>query len=113
MFGFLLKMIVTALLVGGIGLFVTGRFSNQIPHIGGIGNILNQAKQIDIKAVSANLSYQLDKLITHTDRSPMVMGIDITNKSLEAMVDSIRSLPPQELELVRKFVCEDASTSAR
>ncbi len=113
MFGFLLKMLVTVFLIGGIGLFITGRFSGQMPDIGSLGNVLNLAKQVDVKAVSSNLSYQLDKLITHTDRSPMVMGIDITNKSLEAMVDSIRSLPPQELELVRKFVCEDASPAAQ
>lgn len=111
MFGFLLKLILTIVLVGGIVGFVYLRFSGQVANIGSVGNILDQAKNVDVKVVSQNLSSQLDKLITHTDRSPMVMGIEITNKSLEAMVDTLRSLPPEELQIVRQFVCEPASVS--
>jgi hypothetical protein len=113
MFGFLLKLLLTIVLIGGAIGFVYLRLPATGPHLGSVSDVVNQARNVDLKVVSQAVSSQLDKLITHTDRSPMVMGIEITNKSLEAMVDTLRSLPPEELAVIRQFVCQPASDSAQ
>lgn len=113
MFGFLLKFIVVVLLVGGIFTFAYPRISGQTDKISTVSSLVGQVRSLDFKSVSQGFSSQLDQLITHTDRSPVVMGIDITNQSLEAMVDSLRSLPPAEMEMVRQLICQPASASAQ
>jgi hypothetical protein len=112
MFGFLLKIVlVVAIVVGVIG-FTSSRSGSGL-NLPDFGSLKSQATQFDVGTITQVLGSQLDQLVTHTDRSPMVMGIDITNQSLEAMVDTIRSLPEEDLRAVRQLVCEPATASAK
>ena len=106
MLGFLTKVIFLAILVGGIGMFVVNR-TGSIPTPESLkAEVENTIKNFDTKTVTSNLSASLDALVTNPDsNSPVVLGVKISNDSLNKIVDTIQSLPPEQVEQVRDILC--------
>lgn len=112
MLGFLFKIVIVAALVGVVG------FGFMMYRQGG-GVAINpqglyeSARQVDWSQFGSQVSQSLDSLVTHSDQSPMVMGIQITNDSLEKVGDTLQGLPPEQLEIIRQYICQPATPSAR
>ena len=65
-------------------------------------------------SVAGQLSETLDSLITHPGKvSPIVLGVDITNDSLNALVDVIQKLPSDQFSELKTVICTPASPSAQ
>lgn len=118
MFGFLLKIVIIAgLVVGGFSYL-----SQKNPHLITdlataktkiqTGN-LSQLKEIDANTVTRNISASLDSIVIHNNNSPVVLGVKVTNESLNTLVDVIRQLPPDQVEELRAVVCSPATPSAK
>jgi hypothetical protein len=117
MFGFLSKIILIALIVAGVGGLIYPRRGSlsQIPKLSQVPAIFSQTvKHIDASKLSQNLSAALDNLVTHPDKnSPVVLGVKVTNDSLNKVVDVIYSLPPEQLGQIKTLLCAPASPSAK
>ncbi|OGD03019.1 hypothetical protein A3D85_00600 [Candidatus Amesbacteria bacterium RIFCSPHIGHO2_02_FULL_47_9] len=115
MLGFLAKIIIVAAVVSVIGYVVFIRrgslpdFSLFAPdHL--LSNAISSVKKVDPKVLSQNVSDSLDKLITHPDKnSPVVLGVKITNESLNKLVDVIQTLPPDQVSQIKQAICATAS----
>ncbi|OGD01354.1 hypothetical protein A3E17_04190 [Candidatus Amesbacteria bacterium RIFCSPHIGHO2_12_FULL_48_14] len=124
MFGFLFKIIIVALVVIGLYSVVSVRRGSppQIPSLSQItsaaqATFSRQAfsglKNIDTSNLGKNLSQALDSLVTHPDRnSPVVLGVKITNDSLNTVVNVIQGLPPDQVDQIKNLLCSPATSSA-
>ena len=124
MFGFLFKIIIVALVVIGLYSVVSVRRGSP-PQIPALSQITSAAqatfsrqafsglKNIDTSNLGKNLSQALDSLVTHPDRnSPVVLGVKITNDSLNTVVDVIQGLPPDQVDQIKNLLCSPATSSA-
>ena len=69
-------------------------------------------KQIDASQAGQRVSEILDSLVTHPDKnSPVILGVKITNDSLNTIVDVIAKLPPDQVSQLKQVIC--ASPSAK
>lgn len=116
MFGFLLKVIIFAALVGGIGYAYVNRAKYpQLAKLNALSSQLNlaQLKTINSSNLGTRLSETLDSLVTHPDKnSPVVLGVQITNESLGKIVDVIRTLPPDQVSELKQVICSPATSSS-
>src|SRR3990167_9531793 len=102
MFGFLFKIIIVALVVIGLYSVVSVRRGSppQIPSLSQITSAAQATfslqafsgmKKIDTSNLGKNLSQALESLVTRPDRnSSVVLGVKITNDSLNPVVDVIQ-----------------------
>lgn len=74
--------------------------------------LLESAKQIDFGQVSGQVSQGLDSLITSKTKSPVVLGIEITDTSLKTVADTLSGLPPDQLSQIKEYICQPATNSA-
>lgn len=114
MFGFLLKVVVLAAVVGSVvGIIYIRRGS--LPNLAQVkSDVINQVRSVDPKILAQNMSTALDSLVTHPDRnSPVVLGVKITNESLGTVVDVLQKLPPDQLSQLQTAICRPSSASAK
>ena len=125
MFGFLLKVGIIAAVVVGVFTLVSWRRTGQV-RLPSARNLtlwvassfnreaLSKIKNVNMGSVSRNLSSALDSLVTHPDRnSPVVLGVKITNDSLNTVVDVIQNLPPDQVNQIKALLCTPATSSGR
>lgn len=125
MFGFLLKIAVVALLVVGIFSVISWRKSGsfRLPDPAQIISLVkmtfnrqavSKLKEVDTSGVGKSLSGALDSLVTHPGRnSPVVLGVKITNDSLDAIVNVLQNLPPDQYQQLQTLFCAPATSSSR
>jgi len=105
MFGFLLKIVVMVAVVSAIGGVIYLRRGN-IPNP---QSLLSEAKTAvqtaDTSTIWNNLSGTLDSLVSKPN-SPVVLGISVTNDSLNKVVDVIQDLPPDQLSQIQSALCQ-------
>jgi hypothetical protein len=75
-------------------------------------SVFSSAKKIDFADLGGKLSQGLDTLVTHPGRSPVILGIEITNDSLKTVADTLSGLPPDQLQQIKQFLCQPATPSA-
>lgn len=113
MLGFLFKILVIAGIVAGGGYYV---MKNGIPDFKNFNLSslpLNQealsqlTANKDPKQLVAQASGMLDSLVTHPGKNsgPVVLGIQVTNDSLNTVVDVLRNLPPEQVQQVKDALC--------
>ena len=115
MFKFLFKVAIIAGLAGFIGFYVYPKVTrSSLPNpLSAVSNLKNQLTNVDIKTTGQKLSAVLDSLVTHQSKSPIVLGIDITNESLVALVDALQTLPPDQMNQLKQYLCTPATSSAK
>ncbi len=120
MLGFLFKIGIVAAVVavGGYFLFIKNPDT--------LKSVLSSKSEIDIKsiletkllssfknvsagALAENVSKGLDSIVTHND-SPVVLGIKISNDSLNSVIDFIQNLPPEQVNELKQVICAPAAT---
>jgi hypothetical protein len=119
--GFLFKIVLVAALVAGVGWVVYTKpsglslLSSIVPGsaISAPSKIsLNQdavssLKNFDLAAVTQQISSSLDALVTHSGtNSPVVLGVKISNDSLNTVVDVIQKLPPDQIDQLKSAICK-------
>ena len=112
MLGFFFKILIVAGLVAGVGWYFTIH-GGKIPKISKLSDITNKIdyKKIDTKIIGKQLSLALDSLVTHPDKnSPIVLGVKITNDSLNTLVDVIQKLPPDQVKELKQLICTPTSS---
>lgn len=115
MLGFLFKAIIFIGLVGLI--FVIAFQRNLLPS--SISKyvdprMVNQLTHTNLSGLAPQLSTALDSLVVHPNSlSPVVLGLKVTNDSLNSVVDLIQRLPPDQLSQLKTVVCSTASASAK
>jgi hypothetical protein len=120
MFGFIIKSVIVLSIIAGI-LFIAGpkiKYLNSsgsfsISDLTNVSSISAHLKNIDVTGLSNQLSQSLDSLVTHKGNSPVVLGVQIADTSLDAVVNLIRNLPPDELNQIKSYVCQPATPSAK
>ncbi len=110
MFGFLLKIIVFLGIVVLLLFFVIPKLNKSSPGLS-LKN-LTRVRDINIADATKKISQTLDNLITHGGTSPVVLGVKITDTSLDTLVNLVRNLPPDQLNQLKSFVCQPAATSS-
>ena len=120
MFGFLIKTIIIFVIIAGIIFFVAPKLKNiksvsgfSLPKLTDIGSVSGSLKNLNLAGFGSQLSQTLDKLVTHPNQSPVVLGVQITDNSLDAVVKLIRNLPPDQFNQIKSFVCQPATPSAK
>ena len=69
-------------------------------------------KGVDTKQVVGQLSAVLDSLVTKGNAdSPIVLGLKVTNESLNAVTDVLQKLPTEQLQQIRAVVCASPSAN--
>lgn len=115
MFKFLLKIILVAGLVVVVGGIVASKKGLLPGLLSGYVDpqALTKLTKTGISEVGPQLSSALDSLITHPNRnSPVVLGLKVSNDSLNAVVDLIQRLPPDQISQLKNSICAPASPSA-
>lgn len=118
MFGFLLKVALVVVVVGGAFFYVSQKDFSFPQKIAAVRQFvthpnLSFLKQVDTSALASNVSSTLDSIITHPDRnSPVVLGVKITNDSLNALVDVINQMPPEQVAQVKEIICQSATSAS-
>jgi hypothetical protein len=107
MFGLLVKLAVAAIV--GLGIFKFAPLS--MPPNLDVNNVRESIKNVDISGLGRRLGQSLDSLVTHQAGSPVVLGIEITNESLKTIGDTLRGLPPDQLQIIKDYVCQPATSA--
>jgi hypothetical protein len=112
MLGFLIKIVMVALIVGGVGFTV---MKKGIPNIKDFDfsslplnkEALSSLKETDTQKLIANVSSMLDSIVTHPGKNagPVVLGVQVTNDSLNTVVDVLQNLPPEQVDQIRDAFC--------
>jgi len=112
--GLLFKVTVFASLVAFIWFYAYPKITHSSVKnpISSVSELKSQLSGLDFKTTGQKLSAVLDSLVTHQEKSPIVLGIEITNESLVALVDALQTLPPEQMDQIRQYVCQPASASA-
>jgi hypothetical protein len=115
MLGFLIKVAIFACLVAFIWFYAYPKFTHSSVQnpISAVSNLKNQLSTLDYKSTGQKLSAVLDSLVTHQAKSPIVLGLEITNESLVAIVDALQNLPPDQMNQIRQYICQPATPSAK
>jgi hypothetical protein len=58
------------------------------------------------------ISQSLDNFIAHQNISPVVLGLKISDTSLDTLINVIHSLPPNEITQIKNYLCQPSSSSA-
>lgn len=70
-----------------------------------------------IKKQGINLqevSQSLDSFISHSNsNSPVVLGLKISDTSLDTMLSVIKNLPPNEVAQIKNYICAPATPSSK
>ena len=115
MFGLLFKLVLIGAVLGGIFGFVYLR-RGSLPDLAAYSDpkrILAEAQKTGLSEIGRRMSRGLDDLITHPDRnSPIVLGSKISSDSLNAVIDVIQKLPPDQVSTLKLFLCSPASDAA-
>jgi hypothetical protein len=113
-FGFLIKLAILASLAAVAWFVVIPKLTHSSVQnpISAVSNLKNQLSTLDYKSTGQKLSAVLDSLVTHQAKSPIVLGLEITNESLVAIVDALQNLPPDQMNQIRQYICHPASSSA-
>ncbi|OGC98826.1 hypothetical protein A2701_02560 [Candidatus Amesbacteria bacterium RIFCSPHIGHO2_01_FULL_47_34] len=119
--GFLLKILLVAGLVAGLSGLVFIR-RGSIPNLSALPEVfswvrssvdtrsVSDLKNMDVPTLGKRVSQVLDSLVTHPDRnSPVVLGVKVTNYSLNSLVEVIQKLPPDQVDQLKNVVCSPAS----
>ena len=78
-----------------------------------VADFTQAVKDVDSKTLAQNASQSLDKLVTHPDNnSPVVLGVKITNDSLDTVVSVLQSLPPEQVATIKSALCAPISPTA-
>lgn len=124
MFGFLLKIVIIAGLVGGVGWYVMGKKSIPLPkNLSGVQaeNVLsklpldkdaiNNIRGMKPDKVISQVSGLLDSLVTHQSPNggPIVLGVKVSNDSIGTVVDVLESLPQEQFTQIRNALCASSS----
>lgn len=118
MFSFLLKIVIVAAVIAGGAFYLTQKDPQFISKFASLRQSfstpsLASLKGVDATSLAQNLSASLDALVTHPDRnSPVVLGVKITNDSLNTLVNVIETLPPEQVDQLKQVICQPASPSA-
>lgn len=120
MAGFVFKIVLFFALVASILFFSAPKLKNyksqanlSLPRLTDIGSVSSSLKNIDMAGFRKQLSGALDNLVTHSDRSPVVLGMQISDNSLDTVVNLIRNLPPDQLSQIKSYICQPATPSAK
>jgi hypothetical protein len=111
MFGLLFKLASVIILGIGITKFAPDQFRHFPPQIN-IASISGSLKNIDYGNLAGKISQSLDNLVTHPGRSPVVLGLEITNESLKTIANTLSGLPPDQLEQIKQYICQPSTQSA-
>ena len=109
---FLLKIVFFAALV----LIAFVLFSSKNHLSGSFKNLLNpqalqQLTRTDMANLGPQVSSALDALVTHqSSASPVILGLQVTNQSLNTIVDIIQRLPPGQMTQLKSMICAPAAT---
>lgn len=106
MLGFLIKIVVFAGIFAAIfGVIFLRRGSVPNPtQI--IADVKHGIATADVTSIVKNLGTSLDALVTHPDKnSPVVLGVKISNDSIGAIVNTLRSLPPEQINQIKNLLC--------
>lgn len=106
MFGFLFKIII----FGGI---VAAVFLGFTKYKIDLNSLKSSATQVNISQLGGQVSGILDGLVTQNTKSPVVLGIEITNDSLKTIAETISGLPPDQLSQIKQYICQPATGSAQ
>lgn len=121
MFGFLIKLVLLIAIVGGVVVYGTTKYKTSPMGLvlgakGQVEKIFQpQAfeaaiKGVDTKQVVGQISAVLDSLVTKGSAdSPMVLGLKVTNESLNAVTDVLQRLPTEQLGQIRSVLCASPS----
>ena len=120
MFGFLIKILIIAgLTVGGISYVVfkkpsaTGfKMPTNIAEIASPAAILGTFKNIDTENLGKQVSQVLDSLITNSN-SPVVLGVKVSNDTINTVTDAILKLPNQQLDQIKDILCATPSNNLK
>jgi hypothetical protein len=64
-------------------------------------------KDIDASSAARQVGGALDSLVTHQGtNSPVVLGVKITNDSLNSFVDLIQKMPPDQVQELKNIICK-------
>lgn len=121
MLGFLFKIVLVAAVVaiGGYFLFIKNPdaiksvlSSKSELNVKSVleTKVLSNFKKVSAGALAENVSKGLDSLVTHND-SPVVLGIKISNDSLNSIIDFIKNLPPDQVNELKQVICAPVPTS--
>lgn len=116
MFGLLLKLFILVAIVGGVALLVS-RNKSLVASLSNPENLKVQVRQqvsnFDTAKFTSNLGSSLDSLVTHSDsNSPVVLGVKISNDSLNTVVDVLQNLPPEQIDQIKSALCAPSPTPA-
>src|SRR3989344_6527115 len=105
MFGFLLKVVLVAAVVAGVGGVIYMRRGSWPTPESLTADFKNAVTTVDMGTVTKNLSASLDSLITKPANSPVVLGIQVTSESLTTIVDVLQKLPPDQVSQIKAALC--------
>ncbi len=113
MFGFLLKIGLVAVIVAGVGGVAYTKKGN-LPSPDTIKTELAASiKNFDSKRVAENVSASLDTLVSNpSSNSPVVLGVKITNDSINSVVDTLQNLPPDQMAQIKSVICSAPTPSS-
>lgn len=76
-----------------------------------VANIKTQVSSVSGQQLAENLSSALDSLVTHADKnSPVVLGVKVTNESVNVVTDALMNLPNDKLQQIRNALCPATSS---
>jgi fructose-specific phosphotransferase system IIC component len=122
-FSFLAKIAIVAAIVVGIYSVIYYRRTGELP-----GPLKAYSSQLNLPALSSlgkgltaklpqgdlgqNLSDTLDQLVTHSNtNSPIVLGVRVTNDSLQTLVEVLQNLPQDQFSQLKMAICATPSAS--
>ena len=119
MFGFLFKILLIAGLTAGVAGYVMYKKSSggefSLPKIADISSpsaVLGVFKNVDTQNLSKQVSQVLDSLVTNSN-SPVVLGVKVSNDTINTVTDAILKLPNTQLEQVREILCATPSNNLK
>lgn len=111
MFGFLFKVVLLAAVVAAIGGVIYLRRGGLPNPRSFADEVIHAARTADASIVWRNLSSSLDSLVTHPQpNSPVVLGIEVSNDSLDTVVNALQNLPPEQADQIRSALCSPISS---
>jgi hypothetical protein len=120
MLGLLIKLAIVVVVGLGIIKFAPSQFNNlspgsavSLPSEFDIRSVGENLKNVDLGGLGQKLSQSLDNFVTHEGNSPVVLGIAITDESLKTIGNTLRNLPPDQLQIIKNYICQPSTPSAK
>ncbi len=112
---FLLKVVFFAALVVAVFLVISSKKIRLPSSVQKLADpqALQHLTQTQLSGLGSQLSSALDGLVTHNRTSPVVLGLQVTNTSLNSIVDVIQRLPPDQINELKQTICSPATSSAQ